>query len=163
MRNKGVITGSAAQQEIAANSAVLGAGKIAQLEAEMRQAKVRNDLQDSSGIRFGHNSRLCSCKRSSFSFALCFQSREVNHQREIEILTKSKNELEKHIDELVGKIAEFEGKVTQAKSLQSQEVKVRTKQFLLSSFRLVTQNLFRQKLRSRFPNGGQNKKPFSCL
>ena len=40
LKNKGLITGTAAQQEIAANSAVLGAGRIAQLEAELRQAKV---------------------------------------------------------------------------------------------------------------------------
>lgn len=40
LKNKGLITGSSAQQEIAANSAVLGAGRIAQLEAELRQAKV---------------------------------------------------------------------------------------------------------------------------
>ena len=36
----GLITGTSAQQEIAANSAVLGAGRIAYLEAELRQAKV---------------------------------------------------------------------------------------------------------------------------
>ena len=40
LKNKGLITGTAAQQEIAANSAVLGAGRIAQLEAELRQSKV---------------------------------------------------------------------------------------------------------------------------
>ena len=40
LKNKGLITGASAQQEIAANSAVLGAGRIAQLEAELRQAKV---------------------------------------------------------------------------------------------------------------------------
>ena len=45
-------------------------------------------------------------------------------QREVEVLRKAKEELEKHVDELVGKIAEFEEKVKKAKSLQSQEVKV---------------------------------------
>ena len=45
LKNKGVITGVAAQQQIAASggevTAVLGAGRIAQLEIEIRNAKVR--------------------------------------------------------------------------------------------------------------------------
>ena len=41
LKNKGLITGSSAQQQIAANSAVLGAGRIAHLEAQLRQGNVR--------------------------------------------------------------------------------------------------------------------------
>lgn len=43
MKNRGLITGPEVQQQIAAgnlSSAVLGAGRIAQLEAELRAAKV---------------------------------------------------------------------------------------------------------------------------
>ena len=47
LKNKGLITGPAAQQVIASGAgygmATLGAGRIAQLEAELRQAMVQND------------------------------------------------------------------------------------------------------------------------
>ena len=48
LRNKGLITGSEAQEKIAAGvmaaegTAVLGANKIGQLEMELKQAKVRS-------------------------------------------------------------------------------------------------------------------------
>ncbi len=40
LRNKGIITGPGVQEDLAAGSAVLGAGRIAHLEAELRQAGV---------------------------------------------------------------------------------------------------------------------------
>ena len=43
LKNKGLVTSPSVQQQIAAGnvgSAVLGAGRIAQLEAELKQAKV---------------------------------------------------------------------------------------------------------------------------
>ena len=40
-------------------------------------------------------------------------------------LTKANKELEKYIEQLMGKISEFEEKVKAAKSTQSQEAKVR--------------------------------------
>ncbi len=43
LRTKGIITSTASQQQIAAGgSAMLGAGKIAQLESQLKQAKVCN-------------------------------------------------------------------------------------------------------------------------
>ena len=45
LKNKGIITAPSVQQQIAAGntgSAILGAGRIAQLEAQLKQAKVRD-------------------------------------------------------------------------------------------------------------------------
>ena len=44
LRNKGIITGPGVQEDLAAGSAVLGAGRIAHLEAELRQAGVSDFL-----------------------------------------------------------------------------------------------------------------------
>ena len=52
------------------------------------------------------------------------ETKELSLQREVEVLSKAKEEVEKHVNELVRKIGEFEEKVKKAKSLQSQEVKV---------------------------------------
>ena len=45
LRNKGVITGVQMQQDIAAgNTAILGAGKIAELQAEIKEREVQELL-----------------------------------------------------------------------------------------------------------------------
>ncbi len=57
-------------------------------------------------------------------FLVVLKTKESNLQRDVEMLNKTKSELEKHIDELVVKVTEFEEKLIKAKSMQSDEVKV---------------------------------------
>ena len=60
LKSKGIITSVASQQQIAAgntNTAVLGAGRIAQLDAELKQAKVSGLINSLTPGRFKVNFR----------------------------------------------------------------------------------------------------------
>ena len=52
LRNKGIITAPSIQQQLQPGSAVLGAGRITQLEAQLKQAKVSHYIIDLNNILF---------------------------------------------------------------------------------------------------------------
>ncbi|XP_069138215.1 centrosomal protein of 162 kDa-like isoform X2 [Argopecten irradians] len=105
VRNKGVITSLPAQQNIAQGdtASAIGAGRIAQLSAELREAK---RLQD-------------------------------NSSRELEVLQRSKIELEQHIDQLIKERESLRQKVAEAKSLKSEEARVIEDKFKSENDRLT--------------------------
>ncbi|XP_033740453.1 centrosomal protein of 162 kDa-like isoform X2 [Pecten maximus] len=105
VRSKGIITSLPAQQNIAKGdtASALGAGRIAQLTAELREAK---RLQD-------------------------------NSSRELEVLQRSKIELEQHIDQLIKERESLRQKVAEAKSLKSEEARVIEDKFKSENDRLT--------------------------
>ncbi|XP_060069666.1 centrosomal protein of 162 kDa-like [Ylistrum balloti] len=105
VRSKGIITSLPVQQNIAKGdtASALGAGRIAQLTAELREAK---RLQD-------------------------------NSNRELEVLQRSKIELEQHIDQLIKERESLRQKVAEAKSLKSEEARVIEDKFKSENDRLT--------------------------
>ena len=65
LKSKGIITSVASQQQIAAgntNTAVLGAGRIAQLDAELKQAKVSGGINSLTPGGFDYSPKLVNMK-----------------------------------------------------------------------------------------------------
>ncbi|XP_021349232.1 centrosomal protein of 162 kDa-like isoform X2 [Mizuhopecten yessoensis] len=104
-RCKGIITSLPAQQKIAKGdtSSALGAGRIAQLTVELKEAK---RLQD-------------------------------NSNRELEVLQRSKIELEQHIDKLIKERESLRQQVAESKSLKSEEARVIEDKFKSENERLT--------------------------